>query len=219
MESTVLSGEPIFDSIEERRAVLADVGLFEFCQLQQQLALFVGHFLRDFDVDFDEQIARSAAAWVGHAAATFAKDLAGVRAGRNVLLLFAVERWDFDLRAKRRLRVGDRDVTDQILAVPFKEVVFSDVDLDVQIAARSAVRAGFTFASQAEGHAGIDTGRDASLQPHFLDLAAGAAAIDALVADDLPFASASGAGRLNAEEALRLHDLAMSFAVVARRGR
>ena len=103
MESTVLSGEPIFDSIEERRAVLADVGLFEFCQLQQQLALFVGNFLGDFNVDLDEQVARSAAAWVGHAAATFAKDLAGVCTGRDVLLLFAVERRDFNLRSERRL--------------------------------------------------------------------------------------------------------------------
>lgn len=80
--------------------MLADVGLFEFGQLQQQFTLFVGNFLGDFNVDLDEQVTRSAAARVGHAATAFAKDLAGVCAGRNLLRLLAVERRDFDVRSR-----------------------------------------------------------------------------------------------------------------------
>ncbi len=75
------------------------------------------------------------------------------------------------------------------------------------------------LAGKADAGAGIDARRNASIQPSLFDLAAGAAAIGALVADDLAFASAGGASGLDAEEALRLHDLAVTVAVIAFRGR
>lgn len=198
--------------------MLADVGLFEFSQLQQQVALFIGNFLGNFNVDRDEQIARSATARVGHAAASNPKHFPGVRARRNVLRLLAIQSWNFDVRAQHRLRVCDRDVTNQVLAVSFKQVVLADANLDIQVTSRAAVHPRLPFATQAERHPGIDARRHTNIQTRLLGLATGTAAVLALVPDDLPFAAARRAGGLNAEKSLRLHDLTVTAAVIARRG-
>ena len=194
---------------------MADVGLFEFGELQQQLALFVGDLLGDFDMNLDEQVARSAAARIGHAASAYPKNFARLCARGDRLLFAAVERRDFDLGTQHRLRIGDRDVADPVWAVAFEQFVGFDANLDEQVAARPAVGARFALAAQTELHARVDARRHADLQPRLLDVASSTAAIRTLVADDLPFAAAGGARGLNPEEALRLHDLSVSFAVIA----
>ena len=131
--------------------------------------------------------------------------------------LLAIECWDFDLSSEDRLRVSDRHMTDQVLLVTFKEMMLFDVNLDVQVAARPAVEPRLSFTSQAKLHAVIETGRNSNFQFDLFGIASRAAAITALIANNLPFAATGGTSCLDSEEALRLNDLAVSLTVIARR--
>ena len=87
---------------------------------EQSLFLFAELF-GHFDDDLHEQIAEAAAARVGHAFAAELEHGAGLRAGRDFDFAAAFERRHFERGAERRLRVGDRNAADEVLAVALEE--------------------------------------------------------------------------------------------------
>ena len=67
-----------------------------------------------------------------------------------------VERGHLDLRAQRRLRVGDRHANDQVLPLALEQRVLLDRDEAVAVAARAAVGARFPLAGQPQPHLVVD---------------------------------------------------------------
>ncbi len=99
----------------------------------------------------------------------------------------------------------------QIVTVAFEHRVRLDMDLDIEVARRAAVDAGFAVAGRADPHAFVDAGRDLDLEGLLrLDLAL-AVAFDARLGDVLAGAVALRASLLHREEALRHADLADAF--------
>ena len=58
------------------------------------------------------------------------------------------------LVAQRRLRIGDRHLADQVLAVALEQRMLAHVDEAVAIAGRAAVRARLAFAAETQVGAG-----------------------------------------------------------------
>src|ERR1700722_7721239 len=100
-------------------------------------------------------------------------------------------------------------------AFAFKDGVFADPHLDVQVPGGTAVAARFTLAVQANAVAGIDPGGNADGELLFLAHAALAETGVAGVADDLAAALAAGAGLLDRENRLLHTHLALAMAGVA----
>src|ERR1700761_2906080 len=91
----------------------------------------------------------------------------------------------------------------QIVAIALEHAVLLDVDLDEQIARRTAVQTRLAVAGRADAHAVIDAGRDLHFERlGLLDLAR-AVAIHARLGDIAAGAMAFRAGLLDAEETLR----------------
>ena len=107
---------------------------------------------------------------------------------------------------------GDWDAAEQVGAVALEELVWLDVDHDVEIAALSSAQACFAFAGQADAASGFDTGGDFDLEGlAFMD-AARAVTFFTGVFDERAFAVAGGAGAFYREEALLLADAALPVA-------
>src|SRR5207245_2635998 len=96
-----------------------------------------------------------------------------------------------------------------------KKRMFGDVDIAVQVAARTAVVSRLSLAPQAKLHAVVDAGRHFHLDADRSVFASRSRALRAFVADDFSCAAASRARGLNAEEPLRLNDLPAPGAVAA----
>src|ERR1700730_6037534 len=81
------------------------------------------------------------------------------------------------------------------------------IEDDVQIAGRTAIRAGFPFPLDTETCSGVYAGRTAQLDRSFLLDAALAAALRAALLDNLTGTLAGGAGARNREESLLIGEL------------
>src|ERR1019366_5962949 len=106
----------------------------------------------------------------------------------------------------------------QVLFVALEEGVLFDLEEDVQIARRSAVRAGLAFGRQPYAGIVIDSRRNRNLE-FALDLPeAVAAALAARVADDLARPAAGAASAADGEKPLLIQNLAAAVACGALRG-
>src|SRR4051794_853997 len=87
--------------------------------------------------------------------------------------------------------------------MPREERVLFDGDIAMQVAVRSAGRAGLTFAGDSDCLTLVDTGRDAHLDDAFFQLPAGAAARGAMFFNHAAFPTAVRAGGDHAEHAAK----------------
>src|SRR5258708_37801359 len=106
----------------------------------------------------------------------------------------------------------------QIAVVPLERRVRLEADLDVEIAGRASVQAGFALARQADAVVLIDARGNLHRQRLVSLDAAGTAAGGTWLGDDLPRAVALRARLLNREEALRHAHLALAVTGRARSG-
>ena len=116
-------------------------------QRRDQLALTAAHFLRNFDDDCHELIAFSVTTIDRNSFASKPEYLSGLGARRDLHHYFAVECGHIDACAEHRLgeREGNRD--QDVGALPLKELVVGNLDVDVKV----AVAAWTGFASPPHG--------------------------------------------------------------------
>src|SRR5690606_5022672 len=189
--------------------------------LAQQFALARGQPGRCLDNDLDHEVAPAAALQHWHAGAALAQLLARLDAGRDVdRMSLAVEAGDLDCAAERGGGEADRRAGEQRGALALEHRVRLDVDEDVEVARRRAVRAGLALARQADAGAVVDPRGDFDRQRLDLVHPSLAAAGAARLLDDFAVAVAVGARLLDHEEALLRADLALPAAqlAAARRG-
>src|SRR5690606_13463654 len=113
------------------------------------------------DLDLDDHVAAPAALQHWHAGAALAQLLAGLDAGRDVdRVLLAVEARDRDRAAERRRGKSDRHAGEQPRALALEHGVLADVDEDVEVAWRRAVRPRLSLSGEPDAGAGVDARRD-----------------------------------------------------------
>ncbi len=95
--------------------------------------------------------------------------------------------------------IGTRDGAVQVVAVPGEGGVRGDVDLDVEVAGRSAARADLALLGELDPGAGVDTGGDLDGQGAPRADPAVAGALPARVGDDRAEAAAGRAGAQGAD--------------------
>src|SRR5207253_3112306 len=97
-----------------------------------------------------ELIALMSAAQTRHAFAAKAEGGAALRRRRNFQGRLTEKRRHFDCAAERCERELDRNLAEQILALPLEQLVLLHAEHDVQIARLSARHAGFAVARRAQ---------------------------------------------------------------------
>ena len=124
---------------------------FKLREFTQQFLLPLGKPPRHFDIRLDRHVTDArTAVWIRQTGTRDAKDLARLRTGRDGQRGRPVQSRYFDDSAQRGLGVGDRQLEDQVLPLTLKQLVFADVNEAVDVAPRSAVRAGLTFGWDAD---------------------------------------------------------------------
>src|SRR5471030_714070 len=135
--------------------------------------------------------------------ATQPERLARLRAFRHGETRAAGQRRHFDLTAKRRRGERNRHLAMQVVAVAFEHRMLLDVNLDVQIAARTAVDARLAVTRRANPHAVVNTRWNLHFQRlRFLHLAR-AVAMSARLRNVAAGSVTLRASLLDAEKALR----------------
>ena len=122
----------------------------------------------------------------------------------------AIQRRHFNLAAQRCHGEVDRHFTVQVVAFTLEDRVRLHLHLNVQIARRCAVLAGFAFTRQADAVASIDAGRNFHRQRFGFLNPAVAVALVARIFDDLAAAMAVWTRLLHGEEALTHLHLALT---------
>src|SRR5208283_3746590 len=178
----------------------------------EQAALVAVQARGNSDVDVDDQVAAGAAVQNRDALMTQLEFRAALGTFRNLQPMRAFEGGYVYFAAQRGLRHVERNRAVQIVFVAFEESVLAHLEEHVQIARRTALRAGLAFAGQAQPRAIVHAGGNVDLQFALPLPVALAAALAAGVANDLAGAAASGTGAANAEEALLVEHLAAAVA-------
>src|SRR5436853_3009191 len=172
------------------------------CKLFDQLSLIARHLFRRLHLDRREEIAAPASADVRHPFPFQPQGRSGRRALGHSHGLGTIERRHLDITAERDRREVDRNLAEQVHAVPPEELVVLHVNDDVEMAGRSAGGSRFPFALETELLASGDPGRNLHRDLALLRDASGAVARGARLGDDLAGAAALRAGARDGEEAL-----------------
>src|SRR5688572_20738664 len=168
------------------------------------------------DLHTAEQIADTALADGAYSLPPKAQLTSGLRFGRNLQDDVTIERRHVDAAAESGHREADGDVAFQVLALPRKDRMGKDRDVDVEVARRSAVATGFAFARQANPVAVVDARRDLDRERLVLAHASSAAALAARLVDRCAGAATARARLLDREETLRHAQLSDAAAGLAR---
>jgi hypothetical protein len=179
-----------------------DGSVFQFRQVTQDRFLFRADLHGDLKNDPQQQISRPAAPRIRHSAATNPYDLSGLCAGVNVVLSLSFEARDFDVRAECRLRVGNRNVANQVLAFTPKQRMLDNVNFHKDVSGRPAMLTWFAFTSESQKHSGVDAGGNGDVFVERFQDSTGAAAVAAFFADDRSLTAAGWAAGLHSEKAL-----------------
>lgn len=172
-----------------------------FLQIFQQLLLFIVQTNRRFDNHAAQQIALRAAANGLHAFTAHPEQLTCLRLARYFKIYTTVQRRDFDFTAESSHSEVDRYFTVQIISFTLENGVLLNLNLNIQIACRCAMLAGFTFTCQTNTVAGINARRDFNRQRfRFLDAAMTVTFI-ARIFDQRTASLTVRTGLLNGEEA------------------
>src|ERR1043166_7469844 len=186
-------------------------------ELGEKLLLALVEFLRRFHHHLDVHVAGAARAEHRHALALEAEHAAGLGAFRHLHAgLAAVDQRDVEAAAERRRHHRDRDATVQIGAVALEDRMLGERDENVEVAGRTAARAGFAFTREPDARAILDPCRDVHRERALARDAAGARAGRTRILDHLAPAVTRRTRALHGEEALGMADLAVAAASRAR---
>ena len=147
---------------------------------------------------------------IRHAFATQTKQRVGLRARRNFEPRDTAQRRHIDLAAHRGHRKTDRHFAKQIIAVTLEQVMWPNVDYDVEIAGRAGAHAGFAVTGTAQSRTVLDAGGNPDFQFGAILNAAFAAAAFAGMAKNLAGTVAAWARGRDREKSARMGDLALS---------
>src|SRR5579875_3928237 len=126
---------------------------------------------------------------------------------RDLDLLRAIERFDVNLRAKRRLRDINRQRTVQVVFAALKHGMLGDFDDNVKIAGLRAGRPRIAFTCKPQAGAVIDAGRDIDLEFLLYAMKTLTAALRARLPNDLSPAAAASASFPHGKQALLVQNL------------
>src|SRR5262252_8180696 len=158
---------------------------------------------------------------VQDAFATKLEHLAALRAGRNLYIRFAFQRWHRHFAAERRGRKRNWHFTIQIVFVALKDRMFLNVNDHIKVALRSTTNPGFAVARRTEPRTIGDPRRNFQFDPARFLQTSFAAAISTRFFHNLANAAtaraglrnlkkSAGAGHLTATAANRTIDRARS---------
>ena len=173
-----------------RREFLAD----KLGKLLEFFALLGGEFLRHGDVESRHEVAASAVVEDGHPLPSQFENSAALRASRDFQFGGPFERGHVDFTAKCGGGKADGHFAIKVLAVALENIVFLDVDDDVEIATRTATDAGLAVAGDAEARAVVNAGGDFNFDAARQLGATFATAFGARALDRLAGATAARAG-------------------------
>src|SRR5262249_7333848 len=183
----------------------------------ERLALLGAELLRDLEQQPIAGVAMTALTKPRHAFASQANDLVRLTARGDLELFCAPEHRHVDFRAEGQLCEGDRQVDEQVGAVPRENRMVANAHEHVEIARGAAVDAAAALAGQPQLHAVVDPRRNLDAQDVLTAHPTVAAAIATRVLVDLPLAAAARARPRNGEEAVAHAHLATALARLARR--
>lgn len=115
----------------------ADRRVLQLGEVTKQCFLSGVDLFGDFQDHVQLQIAGATSTRVRHTATPDANDFAGLRAGVDVVLCLAFEAGDFNFCTQNGLGVRDGNFADQVRPVSMKQRMFTNADLDVEIASRA----------------------------------------------------------------------------------
>ncbi len=125
--------EDFLDPAHQAPALGPVVDLADGIELFEEFALALGEFGRRLHLDFDEEIAASAAIEHGDSLLSQAEACSSLRPLRNLQQRFALKSGDLNLGTERRLRVGDGNDAVEIFAFALEEWVLLHVKHDVNV--------------------------------------------------------------------------------------
>src|SRR5260370_34485036 len=157
--------EDVFDFVEDGGIAVSGL-VFHFhrgAKLLDQFALVARKLRGRHHSHMVVQIASPAAARISQPFAFETKHGAALRAFGNLQPLFPVQSRHLQFRTESRLRDAHGDGAIQVRAAPFEVRMLFDLEHDVQIARRPAVRRGLAFAGDPQTCSGIHAGRSPQL--------------------------------------------------------
>src|SRR5579859_827790 len=172
--------ESVFDLLKDIALVLLGLDLGE---LFEQFLLPLGQVARRDQLDDDMLIAARCAMHDGHAHALQAEAAAALRSGWNLDCCLAFQCAHGHFRAQRCLAETQRQLVDDVVALPLEERMRLHGQADIEVARCAATRADFALASDADIDAIIDARRDIDCH--------------AAVVAHAPLTPTGGAGRRN----------------------
>src|SRR5690606_34604383 len=185
-------------------------------EASERLLLLRSEVDRRLHLDTAEQIAVTGHPHGPDALALHSEYSAGLSLGRDLQLDVPVECRHLDRAAEGGVREADRHLAGEVLTFASKNRMRLHGDVDVQIARRPAVAAGFAFARQPNAVAVVDARRHLHGQRPDLAHDARARAIGTRLLDTGARAAARGARLLYGEEPLLHADIAVTAACRAR---
>ena len=112
----------------------------ELSELSEQRFFFVGEIGRCRDRQLHDKITAASAIHMGNALGPQPEALSTVRSGRNDDRLGFLKRRNFELYPKRCLSYTDFLLEQEIVTEAGKELMLSDIDMDVEVALASTAR-------------------------------------------------------------------------------
>ena len=149
----------------------------------------------------DEQVSLATALEIFHAPRLETKGAARLRSGGNGNACLAREGGDVDFAPEGGLHEADRHFAGEVSAVAAKDLVFLNMDHDVQVAIGRTSDTGGTIAGGTQSDSGVDTRGDADAYGGLLVDATFAAASTAWALDDLASSRTPGAGLAHHDDA------------------
>src|SRR5258708_12984234 len=219
MKSSVLPclAENVFHLIEDRGVAVRGLVFHFHCgaELLDQFALVARELCGRQHTNVVVQIALAAAAGIGQSLALDAKHGAALRAFGDLQFFFPVQSRHLQFRAESRLRDAQGDRAIQVRAAPFEERMLFDLEHNVQIARRPAVRPGLAFAGDAQSRSGIHARRNPQLNGLLALEASLPTTLLATLAHDLASALARRARARDGQESLLIGQLTAAGARLA----
>ena len=119
----ILSAQCFIQPVQKSLFLRLDGGAQALRQLLEQFTLFLGELGRYGDVDDHQLIAAATAPQVRYPFVFEVEDLARLRPRGDLQLLIAVQCWNVDLRAERRLGNIDIQIQKDVVLAAFEELM------------------------------------------------------------------------------------------------
>src|SRR5258706_2091030 len=181
--------EALESLLEEALLALLVLQVLDLGELAQEVFLPRRQRAWSHHFDGDQLVAARRAMHHRHALALQAHRCAALRAGRNLQRLLAVERQHLDLRAQRAVSEADRQLVQDVGALPLKILVRLDGERHEEVARRAAARPSLALTRDTHVDAVVHAGGDVDRHTAHIAHAALALAGLAWCGDDAPLAA------------------------------